>query len=105
MKGACAAAMVAARILNQLEGLENTVEYWFTADEEIGGGDGARWLSETGRIKGDVCLIGDRQRRGPGEPKRRPGMQGRGGDEAHSQGQDGPRQHPIPRRQRHHQAH
>jgi succinyl-diaminopimelate desuccinylase len=59
MKGACAAAMVAARILNKLVDLNNTVEYWFTADEEIGGGDGARWLSETGRIRGDVCLIGD----------------------------------------------
>lgn len=59
MKGACAAAMVAARILNQLGSLENTVEYWFTADEEIGGGDGARWLSETKRLIGDICLIGD----------------------------------------------
>jgi succinyl-diaminopimelate desuccinylase len=65
MKGACAAAMVAARILNQLGSLENTVEYWFTADEEIGGGDGARWLSETRRLSGDVCLIGDGNARAP----------------------------------------
>ncbi|MGD2201035.1 MAG: ArgE/DapE family deacylase [Candidatus Bathyarchaeota archaeon] len=60
MKGACAAAMVSARILSERdEPLENSVEYWFTADEEIGGGDGARWLSENNIFKGDVCLIGD----------------------------------------------
>jgi len=60
MKGACAAAMVAARILSGLEEpLPNNVEFWFTADEEIGGGDGARWLAETNRFQGDVCVIGD----------------------------------------------
>lgn len=59
MKGACAAAMVAARILNENEGLENSIEFWFTSDEEIGGIEGARWLAESGRIKGDVCVIGD----------------------------------------------
>ena len=58
MKGSCAAAMVSARILSHLK-TPNTVEFWFTSDEEIGGGDGAKWLSETGRLKGDVCLIGD----------------------------------------------
>lgn len=59
MKGACAAAMVSARILKELEPIENNVEFWFTADEEIGGGDGARWLSETKKLQGDVCVIGD----------------------------------------------
>ena len=60
MKGACAAAMVAARILNRRgKPLPNNVEFWFTADEEIGGGDGARWLAETKRLHGDVCVIGD----------------------------------------------
>jgi len=60
MKGACAAAMVAARILSGLGApLPNNVEFWFTADEEIGGGDGARWLAETKRLQGDVCVIGD----------------------------------------------
>ena len=58
MKGSCAAAMVSARILSGLK-TPNTVEFWFTSDEEIGGGDGAKWLSETGKLKGDVCLIGD----------------------------------------------
>ncbi|MCW3992711.1 MAG: M20/M25/M40 family metallo-hydrolase [Candidatus Bathyarchaeota archaeon] len=60
MKGACAAAMVAARILSGLEEPPpNKVKFWFTADEEIGGGDGARWLAETGCLRGDVCVIGD----------------------------------------------
>lgn len=60
MKGACAAAMTSARILSQLDSpLPNNVEFWFTSDEEIGGGEGARWLSESGRLKGDVCVIGD----------------------------------------------
>jgi succinyl-diaminopimelate desuccinylase len=59
MKGACAAAMVSARLLNELDSVANTTEYWFTADEEIGGGAGARWLAESGRFKGDVCIVGD----------------------------------------------
>ncbi len=46
MKGSCAAAMVSARILNEMDSIPNTVEYWFTCDEEIGGGAGARWLAE-----------------------------------------------------------
>jgi succinyl-diaminopimelate desuccinylase len=59
MKGGCAAALVSARILNETDDLENTVEFWFTSDEEIGGTAGARWLAETDRLKGDVCIIGD----------------------------------------------
>jgi succinyl-diaminopimelate desuccinylase len=60
MKGSCAAAMVSARILSELkEPIPNETEFWFTADEEIGGGDGAKWLSETKRFKADVCVIGD----------------------------------------------
>jgi succinyl-diaminopimelate desuccinylase len=62
MKGACAAAMVAARVLNELNELEtipNAVDFWFTADEEIGGGDGALWLAQTGILEGEVCIIGD----------------------------------------------
>jgi succinyl-diaminopimelate desuccinylase len=58
MKGSCAAAMVSARILSKIK-LPNPVEFWFTADEEIGGGVGAKWLAESGRLKGDVCIIGD----------------------------------------------
>ena len=68
MKGACAAAMVSARLLNEIEDLNHKVEYWFTADEEIGGGDGARWLAESGRLKGDVCIIGDGNGGGPDNP-------------------------------------
>jgi succinyl-diaminopimelate desuccinylase len=59
MKGSCAAAMVSARILKEIDSIPNTVEYWFTCDEEIGGGKGAKWLAESGKLKGDVCLIGD----------------------------------------------
>jgi succinyl-diaminopimelate desuccinylase len=60
MKGACAAAMTAARILSHLdEPLPHNVEFWFTADEEIGGREGTRWLAESGRLSGDVCIIGD----------------------------------------------
>jgi succinyl-diaminopimelate desuccinylase len=71
MKGSCAAAMVSARILSELKKpLKNSVEFWFTADEEIGGGDGARWLSETKRFKGDVCVIGD----GDGGGREKPGI-------------------------------
>ena len=58
MKGSCAAAMVSARILSAYK-MPNTAEFWFTADEEIGGGDGARWLAESGRLKGEACIIGD----------------------------------------------
>lgn len=68
MKGACSAAMVSARILNERSSLENTVEFWFTADEEIGGIEGARWLAESGRLKGDVCVIGDGNGGGPELP-------------------------------------
>jgi succinyl-diaminopimelate desuccinylase len=59
MKGACAAAMVAARVLNEFETIPNSVDFWFTADEEIGGGEGALWLAQTGILEGDVCIIGD----------------------------------------------
>jgi succinyl-diaminopimelate desuccinylase len=58
MKGSCAAALVSARILSRMR-LPHPVEFWFTADEEIGGGAGAKWLAESGRLKGDVCIIGD----------------------------------------------
>ena len=59
MKGSCAAAMVSARILNEMDSIPNTIEYWFTSDEEIGGGEGARWLAQSGRFKADICVIGD----------------------------------------------
>ena len=58
MKGSDAAALVSARILSKMR-LPHPVEFWFTSDEEIGGGAGAKWLAESGRFKGDVCIIGD----------------------------------------------
>ncbi|MBI4641391.1 MAG: ArgE/DapE family deacylase [Candidatus Tectomicrobia bacterium] len=60
MKGSCAAAMVTARLLHEIgDDLNPAVEFWFTADEEIGGGDGARWLAEAGKFQGDICVVGD----------------------------------------------
>jgi succinyl-diaminopimelate desuccinylase len=60
MKGACASALVAARLLTQAEEPPSyNVEFWFSSDEEIGGKEGATWLTKTGRLKGEVCLIGD----------------------------------------------
>ena len=60
MKGACASALVAARLLSQAGDPPPTnVEFWFAADEEIGGPAGAHWLAESGRLQGKVCLIGD----------------------------------------------
>jgi len=59
MKGACAAALVAARVLSEQEEIPNNVDFWFTADEEIGGDNGALWLAKERIFKGDVCIIGD----------------------------------------------
>ncbi len=77
MKGACAAAMTAARLLGQLNGpLPNNVEFWFTSDEEIGGVEGATWLAESGKFKGDVCVIGDGSGGGLEMPSRDLGCKG-----------------------------
>ncbi|MFC1802432.1 M20 family metallopeptidase [Thermoproteota archaeon] len=79
MKGSCSAAIVSARILNEMESIPNTVEYWFTCDEEIGGGAGARWLAETGRLTGDICIIGDGNGGGPEAPSIDLGCKGSAG--------------------------
>jgi len=68
MKGACAGAMVAARVLSEFEQVPNNVDFWFTADEEIGGTDGAYWLAEKHIFRGDVCIIGDGSQRGVAAP-------------------------------------
>lgn len=66
MKSSCAAAMVAAKVLNEIEiNSRATVDFWFTCDEEVGSPDGTRWLIESGLISGDVCLIGDSLSREP----------------------------------------
>ena len=60
MKGSCASAMVAARILSALDPSHIcTSEFWFTCDEETGAKDGVKWLAERGKLSGDVCIIGD----------------------------------------------
>jgi succinyl-diaminopimelate desuccinylase len=66
MKGACAAAMVATKCQHLVGNVPHNMDFWFTADEEIGGGDGARWLAEEKIFKGEVCIIGDGS---PGTPK------------------------------------
>jgi len=68
MKGACAAAMVSAKLLSEMDKIPNNVEFWFTSDEEIGGDMGARWLAESGRLTGDICIIGDGNGGGPDNP-------------------------------------
>jgi succinyl-diaminopimelate desuccinylase len=68
MKGSCGAAMVAAKILHRAGKIPHNVEFWFTCDEEIGGGDGAQWLAKDGLIKGDVCIIGDSSGSTPSKP-------------------------------------
>src|SRR4030042_1759920 len=51
MKGSGAAARAPARPLHEMKDIPNTAEFWFTADEEIGGGAGARGLAASGRVK------------------------------------------------------
>lgn len=87
MKGACAAAMVSARILNELDSIPHTVEFWFTSDEEIGGGEGAKWLAESGKLSGDVCVIGDGNGGGPLAPSIDLGCKGGAGVKLIARGQ------------------
>lgn len=66
MKGSCAAAMIAAKVLNDVaEENKATVDFWFTCDEEVGSPDGTGWLVEKDLISGDMCLIGDSLSRDP----------------------------------------
>jgi succinyl-diaminopimelate desuccinylase len=66
MKGSCAAAMVAAKVLSELNGVEHaTLDLWFTCDEEVGSPNGTRWLVNEGFIRGNACLIGDSLSRSP----------------------------------------
>lgn len=59
MKGACAAALIAAQVLKNQEQMPNTIDFWFTADEEVGGINGAQWLAHKKILLGDLCIIGD----------------------------------------------
>ena len=68
MKGSCASAMVAAKLIQCEAKPPNTVEFWFTCDEETQGEDGAQWLAQEGLIKGDVCIIGDSSGSTPAKP-------------------------------------
>jgi succinyl-diaminopimelate desuccinylase len=69
MKGSCAAAMVAAKALSEMEEHEHaTVDLWFTCDEEVGAHDGTRWLVEKKLLSGEACVIGDAFGSVPKEP-------------------------------------
>jgi succinyl-diaminopimelate desuccinylase len=60
MKGSCASAMVAISLLSNMDEDDYcTVEFWFTCDEETGATDGVAWLSESGKMSGNICVIGD----------------------------------------------
>jgi succinyl-diaminopimelate desuccinylase len=87
MKGSCAAAMISARLLNEMDSIPNTVELWFTSDEEIGGGEGARWLAQSGRFVGDICIIGDGNGGGPNAPSIDLGCKGGAGVKLIARGQ------------------
>jgi len=66
MKGSCAAAMVAAKVLSDIPEEEKaTIDFWFTCDEEVGSYNGTRWLIERGLISGNLCIIGDSFSRDP----------------------------------------
>jgi len=69
MKGSCASAMVAAKVLSEMdEDGHAAVDFWFTCDEEVGAIDGTRWLGEEGLLEGEGCIIGDSLSRVPEEP-------------------------------------
>ena len=66
MKGSNASAMIAARVLTEV-GCPHDVDFWFTADEEVGGGAGARWLADEKIFEGEVAIIGDASGCDPGQ--------------------------------------
>jgi len=68
MKGTCASAMVAAKVIHEAGKPPHSIEFWFTCDEEVGGGDGAEWLAREGIMNGDVCIIGDSSGSTPSRP-------------------------------------
>lgn len=39
--------------------MTNTIDFWFTADEEVGGTNSALWLAHNQILQGDLCSIGD----------------------------------------------
>lgn len=65
MKGSNASAMVAARVLFEIQSPFD-IDFWFTSDEEIGGEAGARWLATEHIFEGEVAIIGDSSGCDPG---------------------------------------
>ena len=58
MKGSNASAMIAAVVLSEF-GSPHNIDFWFTADEEIGARSGVAWLVKEGILDGDVTINGD----------------------------------------------
>ena len=58
MKGSCASAMVAAKHLINVKPPIG-VDFWFTADEEVGAIEGASWLAQEKLFEGEVAIVGD----------------------------------------------
>ncbi len=58
MKGAVAAMVYAAAAVRGVDAA-GSLTLVLSADEETGGRDGARWLSEHGFVSGDACIIGE----------------------------------------------
>jgi acetylornithine deacetylase len=58
MKGAVAAIVYAGLAVAEA-GTRGTLILCLSADEELGGEHGARWLAEQGRIQADACVIGE----------------------------------------------
>jgi acetylornithine deacetylase len=59
MKGAVAAMVYAASALAEAGPFRGTLTLALTADEEAGGGFGARWLAEQGLVHADAAVIGE----------------------------------------------
>lgn len=58
MKGSNASAMIAALVLSDMDSPYD-IDFWFTSDEEIGGGAGAAWLAKEHIFEGELAIIGD----------------------------------------------
>ena len=60
MKGGLASLLAAFVAVSQVAGdLPGTLVLTLVPDEETGGEYGSRWLVETGKVRGEACLIGE----------------------------------------------
>jgi acetylornithine deacetylase/succinyl-diaminopimelate desuccinylase-like protein len=59
MKAAVAAMITAAGAIRAAGGADGELVLVLSADEEMGGDDGAEWLARTGALQGDAAVIGE----------------------------------------------